>query len=283
MNDNDARHARSAPDPDRLAALRGRIDELDEKLHHALIERSAIIDELIHAKGSRASAGAIFRPGREAQMMRRLAERHRGSLPLSDIEHLWHVIIAAHTALQAPFEVFVDVSGDPLPSWDAARLLVGFAVPVSPCGGAGMVLEVMQSALGEGRASLGIIPMNARSEWWRGLGPKVQIMARTPAMRLPADRPQNDQPIELQEGHDARSPHWVIAPILSDPVPFDVSLTRVRVPADTEQPENVLAAAEDGDSEEWFVEGELDEALRDAALDVFDCGGYHLPAEPAAA
>ena len=69
----------AAPNPERLAELRTRIDALDETLHRALIERSGIIDELIHAKGSRASDGAIFRPGREADMFRRLAARHEGS------------------------------------------------------------------------------------------------------------------------------------------------------------------------------------------------------------
>ena len=278
MNDNDAR--RTAPDPDRLADLRGRIDALDQKLHSALIERSAIIDELIHAKGSRSSAGAIFRPGREAQMMRRLAERHSGSLPLSDIEHLWHVIIAAHTALQAPFDVFVDVSGDPLASWDAARLLVGFAVPVSPCGGPSMVLDAMAASLEEGRAALGVVPVSNATDWWVRLGPDLRIMARTPAISLPGDRLPDSEGVELRDRHDARAPHWVVAPLLSDPVPFDVPLCRVRVPGGTEQGDGVLAAAPDDDGEWWLVEGEPTEALRDAALDVVDCGGYHRAAEP---
>ena len=278
MNDNDAR--RTAPDPDRLADLRGRIDALDQKLHSALIERSAIIDELIHAKGSRSSAGAIFRPGREAQMMRRLAERHSGSLPLSDIEHLWHVIIAAHTALQAPFDVFVDDSGDPLASWDAARLLVGFAVPVSPCGGPSMVLDAMAASLEEGRAALGVVPVSNATDWWVRLGPDLRIMARTPAISLPGDRLPDPEEIELRDWHDARAPHWVVAPLLSDPVPFDVPLCRVRVRGGTEQEDSVLATAPDGDGEWWLVEGESTEALRDAALDVVDCGGYHRAAEP---
>lgn len=275
MNDNDAK-----PNAERLAALRGRIDELDERLHEALIERSAIIDELIVAKGSRASAGAIFRPGREAQMMRKLVERHRGSLPLHDIEHLWHVIIAAHTALQAPFEVFVDISGDPLPSWDAARLLVGFAVPVSPCGGSEMVVEAMNGALDEGRASLGLLPLAASSGWWCSLGDRLRIMARTPAMTLPGDRTPDDVPADVQEQHDARAPHWVIAPVLSDPVPFDVPITRVRVPDGVDRPSAVIDAIPTDDGEWWLVEGELNDALRDAALDTIDCGGYHRAAVP---
>ena len=262
----------AAPDPERLATLRARIDELDEVLHHSLIERSAIIDELIVAKGSKASEGAAFRPGREADMFRRLAQRHAGSLPLIDVEHLWHVIIAAHTALQAPFRVFVDVSGDPLPSWDAARFLVGFAVPVEPCGSPAGVIE----AMGEAGSALGLVPVAARGDWWLGLGGDgPRVMARTPSVEI-AGR-------DAETG--AGAPHWVLAPVLSDPVPFDVALTRLSFGGDVdgsllgEHEHRALAAAQTEAGQAWLVAGEVPEALRSAALDSVDCGGYHRPAE----
>ena len=259
----------ATPDPERLAQLRARIDALDEVLHASLMERSGIIDELIHAKGSHASDGAIFRPGREADMFRRLSERHAGSLPLRDVEHIWHVIIAAHTRLQAPFGVFVDVSGDPLPSWDAARFLVGFAVPVEPCGGPEAVIE----AMGEAGASLGLVPVAASGEWWLGLGGSgPRVMARTPAI----ERREREE-----DGSDTRgsAAHWVLAPPLSDPVPFDVPLTRLRFARNAELPdeETALATAVVDGAPVWLVEGEVPEALRSVALDSVDCGGYHRP------
>ena len=257
--------ARPTPDPERLSALRARIDALDETLHRALIERSAIIDELIVAKGSRASDGAIFRPGREADMFRRLAVRHEGSLPLAFVEELWHAIIGAHTALQAPFRAFVDVSGDPLPSWDAARFLVGFTVPVEPCGSPDFVLD----AMGEAGAAIGLVPVANRSGWWRRLGEGVRVMARTPAIALTE--------------HPAPEPHWVLAPPLSDPVPFDVPLTRLRLPAGTDpgglgpdEAAQLLGSTKgEGEAEEWWIAGPVPEALEAVALDSVYCGGYH--------
>ena len=262
----------TTPDPERLAQLRARIDALDETLHAALIERSAIIDELIHAKGSHASHGAIFRPGREADMFRRLAARHEGSLPLADIESLWHVIIAAHTALQAPYRVFVDISGDPLPSWDAARFLVGFAVPVEPCGSPDLVIE----AMGEAGSALGLVPVAARGDWWLALGERVRVMARTPSIE------RGGEEVETKAG----APHWVLAPPLSDPVPFDVALTRLDLPADANpdvlerHADVALAAAATDRGQAWLVGGDVPPELAALALDRVDCGGYHAPVRP---
>ena len=248
----------TAPDPDRVAAVRARIDAIDATLHRALMERSGLIDEMIGAKGSRSSDGAVFRPGREAAMMRALADRHTGSLPFAVVEHVWRVIIASHTALQQPFRVFVDVSGDPLPSWDAARRLVGFAVPVEPCGSPALVIEAMAGA----GPSLGLVLLANASEWWRALGGDgPRVMARLP----------------MVDGRDD-APHFVLSPPLSDPVPFEVPLARVTVPAGAEpgMAEVLTATALPDGREEWLVAGETPAG----ALDTVECGGYHRPVAP---
>ena len=57
-----------------LTVLRDDIDRIDLAMHELLMERGRIIDKLIEIK-TRQGGGSAFRPGREAQMMRRLAER----------------------------------------------------------------------------------------------------------------------------------------------------------------------------------------------------------------
>ena len=79
-----------------LADLRREIDRIDETMHALLIERGQIIDELIAVKKSQ-ETGSAFRPAREADMMRRLVERHHGSLPLDTVESIWRVIISTFT------------------------------------------------------------------------------------------------------------------------------------------------------------------------------------------
>src|ERR1700754_1746129 len=95
--------------PPTLADLRREIDRIDEAMHRLLMERGDIIDTLIATKKP-ADSGSAFRPAREADMMRRLVERHKGILPLDTAESIWRVIIATFTYVQAPFSLHADLS-----------------------------------------------------------------------------------------------------------------------------------------------------------------------------
>src|SRR5256714_13026387 len=102
--------ARPSPaDIPSLADLRRDIDRIDENMHRLLMERGEIIDRLIAVKKSE-ETGSAFRPAREADMMRRLVERHHGILPLDTAESIWRVIIATFTYVQAAFSVHADLS-----------------------------------------------------------------------------------------------------------------------------------------------------------------------------
>ena len=82
----------SRSEPPLLADLRREIDRIDESMHRLLMERGDIIDRLISVKRTQ-DTGSAFRPAREAQMMRRLVERHRGILPLDTAESIWRLAI----------------------------------------------------------------------------------------------------------------------------------------------------------------------------------------------
>src|SRR5580658_2817974 len=92
-----------------LADLRQDIDRIDAAMHELLLERGEIIDTLIAVKKTQ-EVGSAFRPAREAEMMRRLVQRHRGNLPLDTVESIWRVIISTFTYVQAPFSVHADIS-----------------------------------------------------------------------------------------------------------------------------------------------------------------------------
>src|SRR5260370_14481297 len=119
-----------------LADLRREIDRLDEAMHGLLIERSEIINRLIQVKKTQ-EKGSAFRPAREADMMRRLVDRHKGILPLDTVESIWRVIISTFTYVQAPFSVHADLSAGAAPMRDTTRFPFGFTVPfLAPTGSA---------------------------------------------------------------------------------------------------------------------------------------------------
>src|SRR5579871_3418049 len=102
-----------------LTDLRRDIDRIDAAMHELLLERGEIIDRLIAVKKTEES-GSAFRPAREAEMMRRLVERHHGNLPLDTAEGIWRVIISTFTYVQAPFSLHADFSSGDAAMRDSA-------------------------------------------------------------------------------------------------------------------------------------------------------------------
>jgi chorismate mutase len=176
-----------------LGELRKEIDRIDEAMHRLLMERGEIIDRLIQTKKTQES-GSAFRPAREAEMMRRLVQRHHGILPLDTAESIWRVIIATFTHVQAPFSVHADLSAGDAPMRDSARFHFGFTVPfVTHVGAAGVV-----EAVSESRGDLGLVPAFATSlagTWWTALefASAPKIIARLPFI----DRPDHPAPLNV--------------------------------------------------------------------------------------
>ncbi|WP_454684034.1 chorismate mutase [Ancylobacter moscoviensis] len=173
-----------------LATLRAEIDRIDASMHALLMERGQIIDRLVVVKRSRgAEGGSAFRPAREASMMRRLVDRHRGILPLDTVEGIWRVIISTFTYVQAPYAVHADLASGEAAMRDASRFHFGFTVPfIGHMGASGVVAAVARS-----RGDLGLVPAFAApgaGAWWTALegehAPK--IIARLPFVER-ADHP----------------------------------------------------------------------------------------------
>jgi chorismate mutase-like protein len=196
-------------DSQALSELRGRIDAIDGEIHRLLMQRGAVIDSLIRIKGT-SRPGAAFRPGREADMMRRLVERHDGALPLATVEHIWREIITTFTRMQAPFDIAIDISVAPDAIRDLARFYFGFSVAVAPLAGAAAVIAHVAET-----SDIGLIaieqPISAGA-WWRGLTAAAapRITGVLPFIRAAA-RPAN-------------LPAFIISPRLADPTPAELTL-----------------------------------------------------------
>ena len=203
------------PQPMSLADLRRDIDRIDEAMHELLIERGEIIDRLIAAKKTQES-GSAFRPAREADMMRRLVQRHHGGLPLDTVESIWRVIISTFTYVQAPFAVRADLSAGDALMRDTARFHFGFTVPFVAHMGAASVVE----AVSESKGDLGLVPAFAfagAGPWWTALefAAAPKIIARLPFVE--------------RSDHPAGMPVFVISRVAADAMVTETEVWSVRV------------------------------------------------------
>jgi chorismate mutase len=205
----------SEPAAESLAKLRVEIDRIDAAMHTLLMERGRIIDRLIDIK-TRQGGGSAFRPAREAAMMKAIAERHQGLLPLDTVEGIWRIIISTFTYVQAPYSVHVDVSRGDAAMRDSARFHFGFTVPCVPHMSAAGVIGAVAAASGD----LGMFAVDGgpgAGAWWMRLAnaeaPKV--IARLPFVERP--------------DHPAGMPVFVIAKPLADGAARDVVLEAVTV------------------------------------------------------
>ena len=78
--------------PPSLEELRREIDEIDDAIHDLLMRRAQVVEQIGIAKRP---DNQIFRPGREAIILRRLAARHTGAFPIAVVVRIWREMIAA--------------------------------------------------------------------------------------------------------------------------------------------------------------------------------------------
>ena len=176
-----------------LDKIRRDIDRIDDRLHDLLMERAALVETFVAAK---ASDGIVaLRPGREAAIMRRLAERHQGGFPLPALVRIWREIMGALVGLQQPFSVAVcqPLRGDGF--IEMARDHFGVVCPKTVYTSPGAVVR----AVADAQASVGVVPVPNESEadpWWPSLvvgsGSLPRVVARLPALVQPsgAARPE---------------------------------------------------------------------------------------------
>ncbi|MFN4354194.1 chorismate mutase [Parvibaculum sp.] len=173
-----------------LADVRKEIDAIDDALQDLLLKRTELVVGVAEAKARAASEAGegsfvAFRPGREAQVLRRLSERHKGQLPLRVLVRIWREIMAAMTRIQGPFRVDVHggAYGDALGYWDLARNYYGSTTPMDLHGEAREVLR----RVSQDRSAVGVLPEPGAGEgdhWWVALATGgftgMRVVARLP-------------------------------------------------------------------------------------------------------
>ena len=275
-----------------LDDLRAEIDEIDSQLHDLLMRRTEVTAEVGRAK-KRAQAEQVqfLRPGREAQVLRRLVARHEGDFPKLVLVHIWREIVTAATSQQGAFSVSIDGSADAEALRMLARDHFGSYVPVTDQGSAQRVITMVA----EGEAQIGVLPLpeSARGNWWTILATSDEkmprIVARLPFASLDPNGPQA-LAIGLSKQEDTGADRSYL--ILES----QERLSRGGLTSLLKKAGFVAVSLEDAESNaggaltlvevEGFVgEGDrrlqtLEEGASSGALTVWRAGGYALPLSP---
>ncbi len=168
-----------------LAALRQRIDALDNTIAEALIARAAVVREVAELKAQHWPAACHIRPGREGQMHQAIARRFTGTgfPPLTALS-IWRQLIGGSTQIESPLAAVVIEPDHRF----LAREYFGLQVSTSVAADFSQAIARVK----EGIANLVILPAPDLADWWKNTQPLsetgLRIFAALPLVEgnLPA-------------------------------------------------------------------------------------------------
>lgn len=217
-----------ADKPADLAAARVEIDRIDDEIHDLLMARAAVVGQVAAAKGPALLSASPIRIEREAQMLRRLWARHEGPLPFMAVADLWHELIAAMTAIQAPFAAAIAGGEGAMQRFDLARQQFGSSIPVT-------VAEDARNAVrqvADGTAGVAVLPPPGNSApgmrladapWWTLLNAAEDAPKIVAALPFVVEA-ENDAPVRRRylAGDGPRA--VAVAKALRNPSGDDITL-----------------------------------------------------------
>ena len=162
--------AHSAPGaPNELGTLRARIDAIDDSLLKLLSERAAIAQQVGRAK----QGESIYRPEREAQIIRRLRDANPGPLSGDTLERLIREIMSACRALEETLRVaYLGPAG----TFSQQAVLKHFGHEVAAL--AESDIDACFQAVETGRAAYAVVPVENSTEG--AIGRTLDLVVASP-------------------------------------------------------------------------------------------------------
>ena len=140
-----------------IAELRNAIDAVDQQLLLLLNQRASLANEIGDIK--RQEGSQVYRPEREAQVIRKLQTANQGPLRAESIANVWREVMSACRALEEPHRVAY-LGPEGTFSEQAAEAFFGVSIEHVPCTSFDEVFEATAS----GRAAFGVVPMENSTE-----------------------------------------------------------------------------------------------------------------------
>lgn len=157
-------------DKEELGRLREGIDRADDEILRLLSERARFAHRIGEIK-----QGNIYRPEREAQVLRRLVAANRGPLPDTAVQRIFREVMSACLALEQPLRIaYFGPAGTFTES--AAKKHFGMAPEFSPFG----VIDDVFRAVESGNADYGVVPVENSTEG--AIGRSLDLLLTSPLM-----------------------------------------------------------------------------------------------------
>jgi chorismate mutase len=172
-------HVQPTSAPLSLDEVRARIDALDAELLRLLDERSGLAGLVAEAKAAAGDAGRFgLRPGREAQVLRRLLAARQNASPAL-VVRVWREMIGDNLCRQGPFHLSVWGGRDPARSLELARARFGGAPSLRQAARPEDALAAARTPGG-----VAIAALTPDSAWWGRLlaEPKLKVFAALPCL-----------------------------------------------------------------------------------------------------
>lgn len=155
----------SDQEKDNLSTLRKKIDTLDDQILELLSERASVVEVVGKLKHSRDKLHSIIRPGREARMIRRMAELTKRPLSPEAVAHLWRMIISSAINIEEETQVSaVSTPENEECYWLSREYFGPFTAITKHPTAMGVIGDVF-----ERKATVGVVPIwdeNAPRPWW---------------------------------------------------------------------------------------------------------------------
>lgn len=165
-----------------LDNIRVEIDRIDTALHDLLMQRASLVQRVGNAKRAQPGVPVYVRPGREADVLRNLINRHDGPLPKATVARIWREVISAACMIQTDLHLAVYAPENEGAVREAVRNQFGVLVPVTWCTS---VQRVFQEVTDKG--AIGVMPapsFGADDRWWPFLltetAQKVRVVGVAP-------------------------------------------------------------------------------------------------------
>lgn len=159
-----------ADSQDELLKLRDGIDAIDNQVLQLLSQRAKLAQRVGEIKH-----GNIYRPEREAQVLRRIAETNPGPLPEGAVRTIFREIMSACLALEQPLKIaYFGPAGTFTES--AAKKHFGSAPTFTPY----LIIDDVFRAVESGQADYGVVPIENSTEG--SVGRTLDQMLTSPLM-----------------------------------------------------------------------------------------------------